>query len=206
MGAERDIINAVGRNVRTIIKWTGLGLFQIGFWFGGGFGAGKVIIPCYDNFCASLGPLPIKKTFPCQLCQLFWSGCSLVVPSGFRCSNPRQLSNQHRLVHGALAPHHLAIIAKSLHNVGLLESIFALISPPASWIIYCQQAQQKCDNVKLSEGRKYNESASSGKLKCRQTDRPTQKKLDLMQYINNTYCCKHIASSLNILESDTTRL
>lgn len=71
MGAERDIINAVGRNVRTIIKWTGLGLFQIGFWFGGGFGAGKVIIPCYDNFCASLGPLPIKNLFPVSCVSYF---------------------------------------------------------------------------------------------------------------------------------------
>lgn len=107
-----------------------------------------------------------KKPFPCQLCQLFFrSSCSLVLPS----SNLCQLSNQQ----STLAPLHLAIIAKSLHNVGLLENIFALISPPAWWLIYCQQAQQQCDNVKLSQGHKYNNSASSWKLKCMQTVRQT---------------------------------
>lgn len=39
---------------------------------------------------------------------------------------PHQLSNQHRLVRSALAPHHPAIIAKSLHNVRPLESTFLL--------------------------------------------------------------------------------
>lgn len=49
-----------------------------------------------------------------------------LLPSSFRRSVPHQLSNQHRLVHGTLANHHPAIIAKSLHNVGPWELAFLL--------------------------------------------------------------------------------
>lgn len=53
-----------------------------------------------------------------------------LLPSSFRRSGPHQLSNQRRLVRGALAPHQPAIIAKSLHNVGPLESTFLLSALP----------------------------------------------------------------------------
>lgn len=87
------------------------------FWFGGGFGAVEVIIPCYENLCASVRPFPKeKKLFPVSCISYFGLHAAWVLLRSFRRSNPHQLSNQHRLVHSALATHHPAIIAKSLHH------------------------------------------------------------------------------------------
>lgn len=77
-----------------------------------------VIILCYANFA---GPSPLNKKnikihFPVSSVSYFGSHAAWLLLSSFRCSNPHQLSDQRRLVHSALAAHHPAIIAKSLHR------------------------------------------------------------------------------------------
>lgn len=82
-GAERDIINAVGKNVRAIIKWAPLGIVPAM-----AFGSGVVLVLAnlfYHDLQRSVlhRILFLKKHFPCQLCQLFWAARSLVVTEQF---------------------------------------------------------------------------------------------------------------------------
>lgn len=113
------MINAVGRNVMAIIKWTGLGfvpdrLLQLFHY------------AMQTSVLHQVLFLKKKILFPVSCISCFALITAWLLLSSFRCSNPHQLSNQHRLVHDAPAPH-LAIIAKSLHNMELLVNISALL-------------------------------------------------------------------------------
>lgn len=99
---------------------------------------------------------------------------------------PHRLSNQRRLVHGALAPHHPAIIANSLHNVGPLESTFLL----SAFLSYELSVANKHSRIVIM-------------LSCRKAKNainvPQDNKMKnihktLMRYINSTYHGKQIAS------------